>query len=181
MMRGQAMGGTRISVLQNPSLVWLGKAAVAGVVAGMAMAMVAMVIAAIAGDGFWAPPRALTGTLFGAEYAGSGFALGSVVVGMIVHMMLSAAFGVVYALLVGLATRALGVGPQVAAGMAWGLVLWAVNTFLIAPRLSGGELMTEAMPAWTWLAVHLLFGAMLGLLYAAWRRGSTTLSTNAAE
>jgi hypothetical protein len=179
-MRGQTMGGTRISVLQNPSLVWLGKAAVAGVVAGIVMAMAAMVIAAIAGHGFWAPPRAITGTVFGAEYAGSGFAVGSVVVGMMLHMMLSAAFGVVYALLVGLATRTLATGPQVVAGMAWGLVLWAVNTFLIAPQLAGGELLTEAMPAWTWLVVHLLFGAMLGLLYAAWRRGATTLGTTAA-
>ncbi|MGD9892775.1 MAG: hypothetical protein AB7R89_01685 [Dehalococcoidia bacterium] len=180
-MHGQMMGGARIGgALQSPSLVWLTKAAIAGVVAGIAMAMVAMVIAAIADDGLWAPPRAVTGMSFGEQHAGSGFALGPVVVGMALHMMLSAVFGVVYALLVGLATRALAIGPQIVAGMAWGLVLWAVNTFLIAPVLPGGELMTEAMPAWSWLVVHLLFGAMLGLIYAAWRRGTTTLSTSAA-
>jgi hypothetical protein len=180
-MHGQMMARTQTGdVARSSSLVWLEKAAVVGVVAGMLMAMGAMVVAAFAGNGFWAPPRAITGMVFGEEHAGGSFAVGPVVVGMMLHMMLSATFGSVYALAVGLATRALAGGPQLVAGMAWGLVLWLMNTIVIAPHLPGGELMTAAMPAWTWVAGHLLFGGALGLLYAAWRRGATMLTASGA-
>lgn len=157
-------------------IAWIGKSIVVGMVAGMAMAMFAMVVAALAGDGFWAPPRAIAASVFGTGHAGAGFVLGSVLAGVVIHMMMSGGFGIVYALFAGLVTRTLSVGAQLMLGMAWGLILWAVNTALITPRLAGGQLFTQAMPAWAWLVAHLMFGAALGLLYALWRRDRTALS-----
>lgn len=91
-------------------------------------------------------------------------------------MMMSGGFGFVYALFLGLVTRALGTMQQMVVGMMWGLLLWAVNTAVVTPQLSGGQLFTQAMPAWSWLVAHLMFGAVLGLLYAQWRGDRTALS-----
>lgn len=147
--------------------VWLGSA-VAGLVAGIVMAMFAMVVAALTGDGLWAPPRAITGTFFGEAHAGRSFALGSVATGMMVHLLFSVVFGLAYAAITWLAGWRLSLTGSPLAGMAWGLALWLVNTFLLAPRMPGGELMTKAMPAWAWLVGHLMYGAVVGLLIAAW-------------
>lgn len=154
---------------------WFIKSAVAGVVAGIVMAMFAMIVAGIAGDGFWAPPRAITAVIFGTGHAGTDFAFGPVVVGMMLHMMLSAAFGVMYALIVGVARRELKLASQFVIGMALGVVLWAVNTYAVAEVLNGSELFTNAMPAWTWFVGHLMFGAALALLYDVWRHDRTAL------
>lgn len=155
---------------------WLTKSAVAGVVAGVAMAMFAMIVAAIDGHGLWAPPRAITAVVFGTQHAGGGFALGPVVVGMMGHMMLSAMFGAAYAALVGIAARQATLVTQLVAGMAWGTALWAVNTYLVADvLLNGREVFTAAMPAWTWFVAHLMFGAALGALYDVWRHDRTAL------
>jgi len=175
-IRQEQFLGTAVST----TLAWVAKSAVAGMVAGMMMAMFAMIVAAAAGDGFWAPPRAIAATLFGASHFGETFAVGSVLGGAGIHMMMSGAFGFVYALFIGLVTRALGTVQQVVVGMVWGVVLWAANTAVVTPQLAGGELFTQAMPAWAWLVAHLMFGAALGLLYAWWRGDRTTLSDRAA-
>ncbi len=161
-------------------LAWVAKSVIVGMAAGMAMAMFAMIVAGLAGDGFWAPPRAIAASLFGAGHFGTTFAAGAVIGGIVIHMMMSGAFGFVYALFAGLVTRTLSVVAQLMLGMAWGFILWAVNTAAITPRLSGGQLFTQAMPAWAWLVAHLMFGAALGLLYAWWRGDRTALSGPAA-
>ncbi len=157
---------------------WSLESAIAGMLAGATMAMFAMIVAWLADDGFWAPPRAITAVFFGEEYLGRGFA-GSVVAGAGIHMVLSAAFGMVYAVLLGVIAPRLPLLVQLAGGVVWGLVLWALNTFAIAPALPGGELFTEAMPAWAWFVGHLLFGMVLALVYAAWRHETTALTPRA--
>lgn len=157
--------------------VWLVKSAVAGVVAGVVMAMFAMIVAALNGNGFWAPPRAITAVVFGTQHVGGGFAFGPVVVGMMAHMMLSAMFGAVYAALLGIAARQAALVTQLVAGMVWGGVLWAMNTYLVADVfLNGSEVFTSSMPAWTWFVAHLMFGGALGVLYDVWRHDRTALT-----
>lgn len=142
----------------------ISRAAVAGVIAGVVMAMFAMIIAALSDDGLWAPPRAIAAEFFGTEHAGSSFAFGPVVVGMMVHMMLSAMFGAGFGVVVGLVARSAGLVPIVLLGMAAGVALWAGSTYAVAPVLNGAEVFTDAMPEWAWFAAHLMFGAVLGLL-----------------
>ncbi len=168
--RNERLGGN-IEV----GLAWVIKSAVAGVVAGIIMAMFAMIVAGIAGDGFWAPPRAITAVILGTEHAGTDFAFGPAAGGMMLHMMLSAAFGVMFALVVGVTRRELKLGSQLVIGMALGIILSAVNTYAIAELLNGRELFTTAMPAWTWFVAHLMFGAALALLYDVWRHDRTAL------
>jgi len=156
---------------------WMVKSATAGLAAGMVMAMWSMIVAAVAGQGFWAPVRAITAMLFGKEHAGGGWDPASVIGGAMLHMAFSMMAGVGFAAIIGRFTTRLAVAGYVAAAMLWGLALWAINTFAVGPAMPGGELMTSAMPAWSWFVGHLMFGAGLGLLYALWRRGVTRLAS----
>jgi hypothetical protein len=155
---------------------WAGKAAVVGLIAGMLMGMFTMISAAIGGNGFWAPLRGIAGMFFGRQHLGGSWDLPAVVVGAALHMALSIMLGVGYAVLLGLSSGRLSAAVQFAAGMGFGFAVWALNTFVIGPALPGGELMTSAMPVWTWLLGHLIYGGMLGLLYAWWRRAATALT-----
>lgn len=166
------IGGT--AGIQREST-WLAPSIVAGVAAGIVMAMFAMVVAALTDHGLWAPPRAITALVFGTQNAGIGFATGPVVAGMMVHMMLSGMFGVGYALVIGFTTSRLALGVQALIGMMLGVALWAVNTYVLAGFLNGREVFTSAMPVWAWFAGHVMFGVALGLLYGSWRHGNTAL------
>ena len=155
------------------SAISLGQGALAGLIGGIVLAMFAMIVAWAAGDGLWSPPRAITGMFGGAEYAGSGFAFGSIAVGVMLHMMLSMVFGVIYAFAIDAITHGLGAPVQLVTGMVYGVFIWAINTYLIGPRMPGDQLMTDAMPAWAWFVGHVMFGAVLGYLYAYWRTRET--------
>jgi hypothetical protein len=166
-------------ITTQSSFAWIGQSAVAGLIAGMMMAMFAMVVAAIAGYGFWAPPRAIASTVIGESHFGGGFDLGSVVLGLAIHMMASPIFGVLYAIGVSLIGSRVPLVVQMTTGIAWGIGLWAINTYVVAPVLPGGQLFTDAMPGWSWFVGHLIFGAMLGVLYALWRKEETSLFSGA--
>lgn len=147
-------------------------AAVAGIIAGIVMAMFAMMVALVAGNGFWAPPRAIAAEFLGTQHAGSGFAIGPVVGGMMIHMMLSAGFGVGFGVAVGLVARGASQLVLLVLGMMAGIVLWVGSTYIVAPALNGAELITTATPAWAWFAAHAMFGVALGLVYDRRRRSA---------
>lgn len=146
---------------------------IAGLLAGIAMPLLALFVAVAAGESLWAPPRAIASMFFGQPDADNGIAVAVVAAGTGMHLLLSAGFGIMFALVTGLTRRTLTVRAQLVAGLLWGLGRWATNTFVIAPQLPGGQVMTAAMPAWTWLVGHLLYGAILGLLHAQWWEGPT--------
>jgi hypothetical protein len=175
-MASRVMRRERLLGAEVPTgVAWTVKSAVAGIVAGAVMAVWAMVVAGVFGLGFWAPVRAIAAVFLGADHVGAAFAAGPVLVGSAIHMGLSAAFGFGYALVAGLLVRALAVGTQVVLGVAWGAVLWFVNTFALGPLLQAGAV-SEANPAWSWFVAHLLYGAVLGLLYDRWRHDRTMLT-----
>ena len=147
-------------------------AAVSGVIAGVVMAMFAMMIALVSGYGFWAPPRAIAAAFLGPQLAGPGFALGSILLGMMIHMMLSAGFGVGFGVAVSVIAREAGMLTLLVLGMAAGVALWAGSTYVVAPALNGAELFTAAMPAWAWFAAHAMFGVALGALYSRMRHAA---------
>jgi hypothetical protein len=149
---------------------------VTGLIAGMMMGIFSMIVAAIADYGFWAPLRGITAMFFGKEHLGGSWDLPTVVVGAALHMAFSMMLGVLYAVLLGIGRSRLPAEVQVVAGMLFGLAVWAINTFAIGRALPGGELMTSAMPVWAWLVGHLIYGGMVGLLYAWWRHGTTAFT-----
>ncbi len=131
--------------------------ALAGLIAGIAMAMVAMIYAASRGMGLFAPPRQIAAVLQGPEaLLGGG---GTIILGIMIHMMVSIVWGIVFGLIAGRLTA----GGQFGAGMVYGAVLWFIMSFLVLPWAN--ETMgdrTKLVPA-AWFIEHLVFGGMLFL------------------
>jgi uncharacterized membrane protein YagU involved in acid resistance len=92
----------------------------------------------------------------------------SVAVGWIVHLAISSFAGAVFALLLG--SRAGTFGPAVGLGLAYGVVWWVVGALLIMPAQLGMPVFVFNTAAWQSLMGHLLFGLVLGLVYAALAR-----------
>ena len=134
----------------------------AGVLAGIIFALLSMVYAAVAGPGVWAPPRMIA-TILGFEMA-PAFALVPVVAGVALHMMISAAYGAVFALAAG----SIRGSVLLAAGIVFGLVLYVVN-FHVFTQLEQFAAFRMMAGNWFEIAVHALFGALLAGGYAWWR------------
>jgi len=97
------------------------------------------------------------------------FAFGPAVLGAIIHMMVGAVYGLAFAVMAHyLKWHGL---VLVGAGIAWGLVFFAVSTWIglpLAAALFGGGDPIRDMASMvgypTFLVEHLLFGATLGLM-----------------
>ncbi len=118
------------------------------------------------------PPLLMISTIvLGDEAMATGAA--NLPVGLVVHMVLSALFGVVFAILV---TRLRTNGAVALAGLAYGTLLYLVN-FQILARLAFETFRMANQPFE--LVVHVVFGALLALaLYnTGARRGEPLLAT----
>ncbi len=140
--------------------------AVSGVAAGVIFAMASMIYAHIEGPGVWAPPHMIA-TILGFEMAPT-FSAAPVLAGLMMHMVLSAMYGAAFTLVLApLRTLAL-----LAAGTAYGLVLYAVNFHGFAEfehfavfRMMAGNTFE--------ILVHVMFGVLLAIGWIWWRRGNT--------
>ena len=105
-----------------------------GIVAGIIFAMFEMIVAALMGMGFFAPLRMISAIVLGEGALDPSYSLGAaIVVGLIVHMMLSAVYGVIFGLVVsGWALLRQRIWVVVVATV-YGLLLWLVNFYIIAP------------------------------------------------
>lgn len=137
--------------------------AVWGIVAGVVFAMMSMVYGAVAGPGLWAPPRMIA-TMVGFEM-GASFAAVPVMLGLGIHMMLSALYGAAFAVVAGgLERTALLVG-----GLAFGIVLYVVN-FHVMTQLEPFAAFRMMTGNWFEIAVHGVYGLILAIGIVATRR-----------
>jgi uncharacterized membrane protein YagU involved in acid resistance len=88
----------------------------------------------------------------------------SVAVGWVVHLVNSAFIGAVFAVLLGGFAKT--PGPAALVGMGYGVVWWVVGALLIMPAQLGMPVFQLNATAWQSLMGHLLFGLVLGLVYA---------------
>ncbi|MHA7662013.1 hypothetical protein [Pseudomonas otitidis] len=156
------------------------RGAVAGVVASMAMAMVAMFVStAIKHTGFFTPLYHIGATFCGpdammqsahAAMAGDSFTFiwGPAVVGAMIHMMVGAMYGAMFAVLAQMAR--LHGAVLIGAAMMWGLVVFAISSWIglpIAAALFGGgdtvSNMAQIVGYGPFAIEHLMYGAALGL------------------
>jgi hypothetical protein len=146
----------------------LGWGALAGLIGGIVMAMFMMVVTALTGMGFLAPLYAIAATFNSPWAMTKGFDPVPVVIGLMVHMMNSIIFGLIFALLLGwIAPRALALPVSAVAGMVWGLIVLGVNQLLVLPALDRPMLTaTNGVFGW-WLIAHLMFGLALGAIVGA--------------
>jgi hypothetical protein len=139
----------------------IASSAVAGFVAGMVMAASAMIRSGALGLGFWLPVQSIAGAFFGVDALIGG--TGSVVLGLIAHVVMSLLLGGVFGALISSdSSRAAIVGLA----LAYSILVWASMTFLALPLIN--EVMLERVllaPVW-WFVLHLIYGLVLGLVVA---------------
>lgn len=96
----------------------------------------------------------------------------SVVMGWLVHLFNSALFGAIFALLF---SRWAGrLVPVTLLGLAYGLVWWVIGALLIMPAWLGMNEMIFQLTttAWQSLVGHLLYGLLLGVVFALLSRST---------
>ncbi|ROO52031.1 hypothetical protein EDC02_6927 [Micromonospora sp. Llam0] len=88
-------------------------------------------------------------------------------VGWLVHLAISAFIGATYALL--FAHWATGLAPAALLGMGYGIVWWVLGALLLMPATLGMPTFTFNNTAWQSLMGHLIYGLVLGIVYALLR------------
>jgi hypothetical protein len=168
------------TVAAPPTTRTYGAGLVAGIVAGVAMAMYAMVAGATYQDsGFFTPLYHIASTFIeptametSMQQAMGGdlyyFSAGPAIVGLVVHMMVAIAFGLTFAIVV--RSLRLHGTPAPAVGVVYGLAVFAVMSVIVLPaaaNLFGGGKPISDMPQMvgysTFAIEHALFGLVLGL------------------
>lgn len=153
--------------------------AIAGVVASAVMGMFGMVAAATyQGTGIFTPLYHIASPISGGDAmmasmqsSGPYFDGGPALLGLALHMMTGAAFGVIFFLIARAASlRGFGAG---AAGVAYGLGVMLLMAFvglpIVASAIGGGDPVREMaqVVGWSTFAVeHAMFGAVLGVWVA---------------
>jgi hypothetical protein len=159
------------------------KGAVAGMVGAVMMAMYAMIAAATyQHSGFFSPLYHIASTFISTnammtsmQHAMTGgtfyFTLGPALLGAVIHMMVGAMYGAIFALLVSM--RRLSAPMLVTAGTAWGAVAFVLSSWVLLPLAasvfsSGDQIthMARIVGNGTFLVEHVLFGMTVGVLLA---------------
>jgi len=135
------------------------KVALEGVVAGMVMAMLAMGARLMQGRPPWMPVKLIAATVEGPVAVEGG--TGTIVVGGMIHMMMSALFGVLFRpVLTMLGWR--GSPPLPVAGILYALGIFAANESVTLPLVN--PTMARRMPALLFALGHVAYGMTLGAL-----------------
>ena len=132
---------------------------VAGVIAGVLMALTAMIRVATLGLGFWLPMKLVAAIAFGVSALIGGAWV--ILVGVLIHLAVAGGGGMLFGAAVGDRVSA---GLAFAGGLAYGVLIWAFNTWIILPWANPVILEREMVaPAW-WFVYHLVYGATLVLV-----------------
>jgi hypothetical protein len=162
---------------------WLRHGVAGGILAGLVFVAFEMLAATVTGGtGTWLRPLRMIGAIVlgrGAMDAGTPL-LPPVTAGLLLHFGLSAAFGGVFGVMAwtGLAGP---IARLVAAGGAYGLLLWLVNFHMIAP-IAGWRWFPDRTEPVVELTAHVLFyGAPLGLYLTRMRGHGVTIRRSAVD
>ena len=137
-----------------------------GLVAGLVFAMWAMMVGIFTpGSNFLAPPQGIAQSV-GIGVPGHDFQLLPFFAGLMAHMMNSIVLGAIFIVLAG-AIHLRGRGA-ILAGMMYGLVVYVGMYWILLRGLLPGtsQSFLTANPEWSWIVGHLMFGVILGGLFA---------------
>jgi len=140
------------------------------------------VMSAAHGRDIWYGMKGASAPFLGARAMTPGFDLAAVVIGIVAHLGISAAWGAGF----GVLAHGLGKLATMAASAAWGVVVWLGMYYAVLPLVGLSAMRADAPPARA-VAFHIVFGLLLGgalLLHryaserpsmpAWWRRGIRT-------
>jgi uncharacterized membrane protein YagU involved in acid resistance len=142
--------------------------AIVGMLGGAMMAMFTMLATATyLHMGFFTPLYVIASPLAGSQammtamHGGAFyFALGPAVLGLVVHMMWSALWGIVFGLIAaGLHLRGVA---AIIGGMVYGVLVMLLMNFVVLPIVSAPNLL-NLLGGTTFIIGHLLFGMVVGL------------------
>lgn len=146
---------------------WAKRGAIGGVIAGIVLAMFSMTMAAVlsGADAFFMPLRMIGAIVLGMKALDPGYSLLTAgVVGLMVHMMLSIVFGIIFAALVASIPGLANSSPLLlVAASVYGFALWIVNFYVIAPAASWSWFPDKTNVAVQFVAHTIMFGTVLGL------------------
>ena len=151
---------------------------VGGIVAGIVFAVAEMVMAVLMGGDFFGPLRMIGSIVLGTVALSPTYPLGTAVVaGVVVHMILSAIYGVVFVYLLAFANQlGTSTSPLLLYGSVFGLALWVLN-FLIIAAIAWPQF-TMVDQFWMGFVAHtFFFGTVLGGYVAATRPGRAGVPT----
>jgi hypothetical protein len=136
------------------------RGAVAGMVGGAMMAifaMLAMWLDGSAGTGFWTPINLIAHTLWRGAPLDDEFSAGSLLLGMLLHLIMAMTLGAVVATIVGrVAGLRTSLGSRVLAGVGIALMVWAVMEYLAWPLVDRAA--ADAFTTWIFAVSHVIFG-----------------------
>jgi hypothetical protein len=136
---------------------------------GLAMAVAGAIISASLDGDIWLEAKQIATTLYGASVASQpGFVAGPVIVGTLLHLIVSAALGALF----GIVTRRVlhltsDFGMPLLTGLIYGMLIWLVGYLVILPLVN--PLLRDSTYAPAFIIQHLVYGAVTGLLYT-WLR-----------
>ncbi len=145
--------------------------ALAGLIGGVMMAIIGAVLALAVGDDLWKAPKLIATFVVSPDMvAAPGFLAGPVIIGSLIHLALSALFGIGFGVLT---TRIwnmpLSYGAPMVLGFVYGLAIWLVAYFVVLPLVNPLVLEIYA-PAF--LIQNLAYGLTTGLVYGILRSSS---------
>lgn len=126
---------------------------IGGIVGGLAIAALGMAYGAASGRGLWALPNSIGGLILGPRRADTRVFGVATLVGVALHVLLSAAFGVAIVLLAQGFTHA-----YLVTGLVAGVALWLINYVAIGAIHLGARGIAKVNPVPIALGLHLLFG-----------------------
>ena len=150
-----------------PDIAGLG-GAVSGFLAGMVMIILSPVLSLMTGIGIWEPPKLIAATVLDTVVVQSpGFALTPVLVGAILHLLISTLLGFLFGLIF---HRVLHLttdfGTALLIGLCYGLVIFFVAYAVVLPIVN--PLMRASFLA-PLIAQNMVFGVCLGGFYTLLR------------
>jgi hypothetical protein len=131
---------------------------VAGAAAGAGMLLWLMTYG-LFGLGLLTPVKLIGATFYGQAALGPG--LGAAIVGVILHMTMSVALGVLFAAIV---PREADPFTAVLGGLVYALLVWTVTSFVLIPvanPVMRANLDAVSLP---WFGAHVVYGCALGLV-----------------
>lgn len=145
------------------------RGAIAGMAGGMMMAMFAMLGMWLDGQpetGFWTPLNLIAHTVWRGAPLDAEFSGGALVLGGVIHMMMSMGLGATVAVIVSKVSQ-LGrsLGSRVLAGVMIAMTVWIAMDFIIWPLIDSAA--ADAFTTWIFAVSHAVFGMTAPLaLYA---------------
>jgi uncharacterized membrane protein YagU involved in acid resistance len=151
-----------------------GPAVVAGIIAGLIFAAFEVIVAAVmmGPEALFMPLRMIGAIVLGSAALDPGYSLlTAAAAGVVVHMVLSIAFALLFAFV---APASASTTALIAIGAAFGTGLWLVNFYLIAPMMGWSWFPEQTNPVIQFLAHAVFFGAPVGWYLGSTRRIAVT-------